>query len=347
MITLILFLLILGLIVLVHEFGHFLMAKKAGIYVYEFSIGFGPKLFSFIRKNDETEYMIKLIPLGGYVALAGEEELEEDDKLKIPEDKKLYNKSILQRFLVMIAGVTNNFILGFILLFIMGLMSGAVFNTNEIENIMKDYPLYNEGVRDGDKIIEINGAKIKNYDDIQTEIAISGGKSKLNMQILKKDGTKKNISVKPKYNKKDKNYYYGISIKSYEEKGIIGAVKYAGYKFTSIYKSMIVVIKCLFTGKVGLGSLSGPVGIYGVVDTAKASLVMLIYLTAYLSINVGFINLIPFPAFDGGRVLFLIIEKIKGSKINPKVEASINYVGFMLLMLLMIIITIKDVLNLF
>lgn len=347
MITLILFLLILGLIVLVHEFGHFIVAKKTGIYVYEFSIGFGPKLFSFKRKNDETEYMIKLIPLGGYVAMAGEEDLGEDDRLKIPDDRKLYNKSWIQRFLVMVAGVTNNFILGFLLLFIMGLINGAVFNTNEIKNIMKDYPLYNAGVRDGDKIVKINGNKVKNYDDIQTEIAIAGSKSKLNIIVEKKDGTNKNISIKPKYNKEDKNYYYGISIKSYEEKGIIGAFKYAGYKFKSIYKSMIVVIKCLFTGKVGLNSLSGPVGIYSVVDTAKANFVMLLYLTAYLSINVGFINLIPFPAFDGGRVLFLIIEKIKGSKINPNVEASINAVGFICLMILMVIITIKDVINLF
>ena len=110
---------------------------------------------------------------------------------------------------------------------------------------------------------------------------------------------------------------------------------------------MIIVIECLFTGKVGLNSLSGPVGIYSVVGSAKASIIALLYLTAYLSINVGFINLIPFPAFDGGRVLFLIIEKIKGSKINPKIENTINSIGFMLLMLLMVIITVKDVLNLF
>ena len=128
MLTLIIFLIILGSIVFFHELGHFIFAKKAGIYVYEFSLGFGPKLFSFKRKNDETEYMIKAIPLGGYVAMAGEEDLEEDDKLKIPDDKKLYNKSWIQRLLVMIAGVMNNFILGFILLFIIGLCNGSVFN---------------------------------------------------------------------------------------------------------------------------------------------------------------------------------------------------------------------------
>lgn len=347
MLTLIIFLIILGSIVFFHELGHFIFAKKAGIYVYEFSLGFGPKLFSFKRKNDETEYMIKAIPLGGYVAMAGEEDLEEDDKLKIPDDKKLYNKSWIQRLFVMIAGVMNNFILGFILLFIIGLCNGSVFNTNEIDNIMKDYPLYNAGVRDKDKIIEVNHKKVKNYDDIQTELAIVKPNSKVNFKIEKTDGKTKDISIKPKYSKKDKTYYYGISIKSYEEKGIVSALKYAGYKFKSIYKSMIIVIECLFTGKVGLNSLSGPVGIYSVVGSAKASIIALLYLTAYLSINVGFINLIPFPAFDGGRVLFLIIEKIKGSKINPKIENTINSIGFMLLMLLMVIITVKDVLNLF
>lgn len=347
MLTLIIFLIILGSIVFFHELGHFIFAKKAGIYVYEFSLGFGPKIFSFKRKNDETEYMIKAIPLGGYVAMAGEEDLEEDEKLKIPEDRKLYNKTWIQRLLVMIAGVMNNFILGFLLLFIIGLVNGAVFNTNEVDNIMKDYPLYNEGVRDGDKIIEINGSKVKNYDDIQTELAIAGEKAKISLKIETKNGKEKEISIKPKYNKKDKNYYYGISVKSVEEKGVVAALKYAGYKFASIYKSMLLVIKCLFTGEVGLNSLSGPVGIYSVVGTARSSLMTLLYLTAYLSINVGFINLIPFPAFDGGRVLFLIIEKIKGSKINPKIENTINAVGFILLMILMVVITVKDVLNLF
>lgn len=346
MITLIIFLIILGSIVFIHELGHFIFAKRAGIYVYEFSLGFGPKLFSFKRKNDETEYMIKLIPLGGYVAMAGEEDLEEDDKLKIPDDKKLYNKTWIQRFFVMIAGAMNNFILGFILLFIMGLCYGSTISTNVIDNIMKDYPLYNAGVRDGDKVVKINGAKTKNYDDIQTELAIAGEKAKISVTVEKENGEINTVSIKPQYNKKDKVYYYGISVKSYHETGFIAGLKYAGTKFKSIYKSMVVIIKCLFTGEVGLSSLSGPVGIYSVVGTAKSSLMMLLYLTAYLSINVGFINLIPFPAFDGGRVLFLIIEKLKGSKVNPKIENTINGIGFILLMILMVVITIKDVFGL-
>lgn len=346
MITLILFLIILGVIVFVHEFGHFIFAKRSGTYVYEFSIGFGPKLFSFKRKNDETEYMIKLIPLGGYVAMAGELSGEEDNK-EVPEEKRLYNKPWFSRLMVMFAGVMNNFILGFILLFIIGLIYGTSFSTNEIDNIMKDYPLYKQGIRNGDKIIKINNAKIKDYDDIQTELTISGEKSKIKVTVLRKDNTTKTVNIKPKYGKKDKRYYYGISVKTEVKKGFISSIKYAFVKFSDIFKQMVLVIKNLFGGRLGLNSLSGPVGIYTVVGQAKSSLYMILYLTAYLSINVGFINLIPFPAFDGGHILFLVIEKIKGSKVNPKVENTINGIGFILLMILMLIITIKDIFTLF
>ena len=345
MITLILFLLILGVIVFVHEFGHFIFAKKTGVHVYEFSIGFGPKIFSFRRKNDETEYMIKLIPLGGYVAMAGELSGEEDDK-SIKEDKRLYKKPWLSRLMVMFAGVMNNFILGFILLFIIGLIYGTTFSTNIIDNIDKTYPLYQEGVRNNDKIIKINNAKIKDYDDIQTELAISGEKSKITITVLKPSRKTKTVKIKPKYNKKDKRYYYGISVKTEVKKGFLSSIKYAFIKFGDIFKQMLLVIKNLFIGRLGLNSLSGPVGIYTVVGQAKSSLYMILYLTAYLSINVGFINLIPFPAFDGGHILFLIIEKIKGSKVNPELENKINAIGFTILMLLMLIITVKDIITL-
>lgn len=341
--TLIIFIIILGLIVFIHELGHFIMAKKAGVYVYEFSIGFGPKLFSFKRKNDETEYMIKLIPLGGYVAMAGEEDLEEDKK--IPEDKRLYNKSWLQRLSVMIAGVTNNFLLGLLLLFIMGLIYGNTHASNVLYDIPENGSLYKLGIRNGDVITKINGHKTKNYDDIQTFLALANEKEK-NSPIDVTINDKKTYKVKPQ-KEEDGNYYYGISVKIEREKGFIPAIKYGKDKFISIYKSLIIVIKSLFTGDIGLDSVSGPVGIYTVVDTAKSSMQMLLYLTAYLSINIGFMNLLPFPAFDGGRVLFLIIEKIKGSRLNPKIETNVNLVGFVLLMGLMILVTIKDIIKLF
>ncbi len=347
--TLIIFFIILGLIIFIHEFGHFIFAKRAGIYVYEFSLGFGPKLLSFKRKNDPTEYMIKLIPLGGYVAMAGEDELVDNDnsKIKIKDDEKLYNKTFFQRFMVMIAGAMNNFILGIVLLFIMGLIYGTSTASTTLSDIPKNGSLYEAGGRNGDVITKINGKKVKTYDDIQTYLAINGEGNKVDITLKDKNNIENTYNIKPKLSKEDSKYYYGISVKVKNNKGFISALTYAKDKFISIYKSMFVIIGSLFTGKLGIDSLSGPVGIYSVVDASQSSLQMLLYLTAYLSINIGFMNLIPFPAFDGGRVLFLIIEKIKGSKISMKVEATINSIGFIFLMGLMILVTIKDIFNLF
>lgn len=345
MITFILFIIILGLIVLVHEFGHFIWAKKAGVHVYEFSIGFGPKLFSFNRKNDETTYLIKAIPLGGYVALAGELSGEGEDDKEVKEENKLYNKPWLSRLMVMVAGVLNNFILGFVLLFILGLIYGSTLATNEIANIDKTHPLYKSGARNGDLIVKINKAKIKDYDDIQTELALNGEKKPITL-TYKSKGKEKTVKLKPIYDKKDKRYYYGISVKTINKKGIFSSLKFAFVKFCDIYKQLIIVIKSLFTHRIGVESVSGPVGIFQVIDIAKSSLFMLIYLTAYLSINVGFMNILPFPAFDGGHVLFLIIEKIKGSRVDAKLENTVNLIGFSILIILMILITIKDVFNL-
>ena len=341
--TIIIFILILGLIIFIHELGHFLFAKRFGIYVYEFSLGFGPKLYSFKRKNDETEYMIKLIPLGGYVLMAGEEDLTDT---KVPENMKLYNKPIWQRFLVMCAGVINNFLLGFFLLFIIGLVYGSIFATNVLDNLPENSNLYALGARNNDMITKINNHNVRNYDDIQTYIALAKEKDeKAILDItIKHENEEKTYRVSPKQ-EEDGNYYYGISVKIERQKGIINAFKYAIEKFISIYKSLLLIIQGLFTGKIGVKSLSGPVGIYNVVDSVKSSLETLIYLTAYLSINIGFMNILPFPAFDGGRVLFLIIEKIKGKRVNPKVETYVNYIGFLILMGLMIIITIKDVIG--
>ena len=343
--TFILFILILGLIVFIHELGHFIMAKKHGIYVYEFSLGFGPKLFSFHRKNDETEYMIKLIPLGGYVMLAGE--TDEDDK-KIKEDQKLYNKSFLQKMSVMLAGVFNNFLLGFIIIFILGLIYGTSFSSNKLSNLEKDYPLYKAGARKGDTILKINNTSIKNFDDVELALALAGEGKTVNITIKKKDNKVETYKIKPVYDEESKSYFYGISIRNIEGKGLLDAFKYACLKVVSIFKGLIIIIISLFSGKLGINSLSGPVGIYKVVgEASKGSMAVysLLYLTAYLSINVGFMNVLPFPAFDGGQAFLLIVEKIIRKKISTKVKAIINGIGFALLMILMVYVTIKDIIN--
>ena len=345
--TLIYFILMLGTIVFIHELGHFIWAKKSGVYCYEFSLGFGPKLFSFNRKNDETKYCLRLIPLGGYVAMAGE---EIDDDKSVPKDRKMYNKPWYKKLAIVLAGVTNNFILGFVVLFLIALIYGS-YNTKPIIGIVSnDSASYKAGIRKGDEILSINGEKTKTWDDVTLKLTLANN-NKEQIFIVKSGSKSKEIKVKPdKITDKKGNvsYSYGIALDNTKYHGLSNAFRYATSKFGSIFNSMIVTIKALFTGKVGINSLSGPVGIYTIVGSqSKAGLSGLLYLLAYLSINVGFINLIPFPAFDGYRAVIILIEKITGKKVNAKVDAIVNSIGLYLLFALMIYVTIKDVLRLF
>ena len=345
--TLIYFILMLGIIVFIHELGHFIWAKKFGVYCYEFSLGFGPKLFSFRRKNDETLYCLRLIPIGGYVAMAGE---EVDDDKSVSKDKKLYNKPWYKKLIIILAGIINNFILGFLILFLIALIYGSYTTEPIIGVVTKDSSSQKAGIKEGDKIISINGEKTRTWDDVTLKLVLSNNDKTQEFLLETSDGEKK-VSVKPeKITDEDGNvsYSYGIGLDDTRYHGLGNAFKYATSKFGSIFNSMIVTIKALFTGKVGLDSLSGPVGIYSIVGSqSKAGLSGLLYLLAYLSINVGFINLIPFPAFDGYRAIIILIERITRKKVNAKVDAIVNQVGLFLLFALMIYITIKDVLRLF
>lgn len=345
--TLIYFILMLGIIVFIHELGHFIWAKKFGVYCYEFSLGFGPKLFSFRRKNDETLYCLRLIPIGGYVAMAGE---EVDDDKSVSKDKKLYNKPWYKKLIIILAGIINNFILGFLILFLIALIYGSYTTEPIIGVVTKDSSSQKAGIKEGDKIISINGEKTRTWDDVTLKLVLSNNDKTQEFLLETLDGKKK-VSVKPeKITDEDGNvsYSYGIGLDDTRYHGLGNAFKYATSKFGSIFNSMIVTIKALFTGKVGLDSLSGPVGIYSIVGSqSKAGLSGLLYLLAYLSINVGFINLIPFPAFDGYRAVIILIERITRKKVNAKVDAIVNQVGLFLLFALMIYITIKDVLRLF
>lgn len=345
--TLIYFILMLGTIVFIHELGHFIWAKKSGVYCYEFSLGFGPKLFSFNRKGDETKYCLRLIPLGGYVAMAGE---EVDDDKNVPKDKKMYNKPWYKKLLIVLAGVTNNFILGFVVLFLIALIYGS-YNTRPIVGaVLKDSASYKAGIKSDDKILSINGEKTKTWDDVTLKLTLANN-NKYQVFTVKRGSKTKEIKVKPdKITDKKGNvsYSYGITLDSTRYHGLSNAIRYSTSKFGSIFNSMIVTIKALFTGKVGINSLSGPVGIYTIVGSqSKAGLSGLLYLLAYLSINVGFINLIPFPAFDGYRAVVILFERITGKKVNAKVDAIVNSIGLYLLFALMIYVTIKDVLRLF
>ena len=343
--TLIYFILILGITVFIHELGHFIFEKHAGIYVYEFSIGMGPQIFKFHRKNDETEYSIRLLPIGGYVQMAGEEiEADED----IPKEKQMTHKKWHQRFMTVIAGILFNFLLAIFIFFIVGLINGVPTETTTVADVSKNSAAFKAGLKSGDKILKINGTKIVSSDHLMLLVQING-KDKMNMTILR-DGKEKALQITPKEIKENDqvSYQYGFSLKNHLVHDFFSAVKYGFTKMFSLIHQMILIIAYLLLGKLSISSLAGPVGIYTVVDqSAKAGILSLIYLLGFLSLNVGFINLLPIPAFDGGRLLFLIIEKIKGSPVKPKIENTIHEIGFVFLMVLMVVITYHDILRLF
>ena len=346
-INLLLFIVILGVIVFVHELGHFTWAKITGVYVYEFAIGMGPKLFS--KKGKETEYSIRAIPIGGFCQLAGED-LDADKTFKVPKNKQLQSKTPFQRFLIMVFGPMNNFILAVILLFFIALIWGGTTMSPVITGVEKGGAAYDAGLTKGDKVITINGHKIKTNDDITLYLAISKPTKKNKIEVIKKNGEVVTYKVKPKKIKEDGNtvYRYGIVIAQKKTHGLGAAFVYTYKKTHSMFKQMWITLGCLFTGGIKLNQLSGPVGIYSIVgEQSKAGVANLIYLMAFLSVNVGFINLLPLPAFDGGHILFIIIEKIKGSPVNPELENKIHTIFLILLMLLMFVITINDILKLF
>lgn len=344
--TIIYFILILGGIVFFHELGHFLFAKKAGVYIYEFSIGMGPQLFKWKSKKDETMYSIRLLPIGGFVQMAGEE-IDPDEN--IPKEKRMQSKTWLQRFSIMIAGIFFNFVLAIVLLFVVGLINGTQQKETYIGVIDKNSSAYNAGLRENFEILQVNGKKASTKDILSLEL-IANVKKEVEIKYKNENG---NVEIaKFKADTIDENgttnYKYGFSLINQKQRGFFSSIKYAFTKTIELIEYMFFVIWYLITGKISLTNLSGPIGIFTMVgETAKEGLINLVYLMAIISVNVGFINFLPLPAFDGGRILFLIIEKIKGSPVNPKIENIIHTVGLGLLMLLMVFITYNDILRIF
>lgn len=344
--NILLFVLVLGVIVFIHEFGHFIFAKLNGVYVYEFAIGMGPKLLS--KQGKETEYTLRLIPIGGFCQLAGEE-VEENERNKVPKGRRLQDKKAWQRFLIMFFGAGNNFISAIIIIFFISLVWGGTSMTPKISSMENNYPAKTAGLEKNDIILKINNHKISSMDDVSLYLTIADHEKQTKIQVKKPNGQIRNYKIKPKKVTKGKttSYVYGIGLKQEKTYGFVNAVKYTYKKTSSIFKQMFITVGYLFTGGIKINQLSGPVGIYSIVgEQSKAGLSSILYLIAFLSINVGFINLLPLPAFDGGHILFIIIEKIKGSPVNPDTENKIHTIGLMLLMLLMIYITFNDIIRL-
>lgn len=346
-INLLLFIIILGIIVFVHEFGHFIFAKLTGVYVYEFALGMGPKIWGF--KKGETDYNLRAIPIGGFCQLAGED-LDDDDDKEVPKDRRLQSKKAWQRFLIMVFGPMNNFILAVILLFFIALVVGGSTLKPVITSIEENSAVSEVGMEVGDKILTINGHKIKYSDDISLYLAVANPSKVQTFKVKKENGDISTYKVKPKkiVENGTESYRYGIGIQQEKTTGFVNAIIFTVQKTCSIFKQMFITVGYLFTGRIHLNQLSGPVGIYSVVGQQRsAGFANILYLMAFLSINVGFINLLPIPAFDGGHILFIIIEFIKGSPVKPEIENKIHTVFLILLLILMVIITFNDILRLF
>lgn len=340
---------LLGIIILVHEFGHFIWAKMFGVHIYEFSIGMGPVIYTHKGKKDKINYNIRLVPIGGFVSMAGEVYADDD---KVKKDKLMCNKKWYQRLIILVAGVVNNFILAIVILFVYTLIWGGGAITPIIDKTVEGTPAANSNLQSNDEIISINGYSVHSWDKAQIILYYKNNSETYSFEVKHEDGTKETIKIKPEIIKDEEtgteNKLFGIMIKEADTSNIFKAFKYSIQKFNSIISSMIYTIWGLISNKIGISALSGPVGIYEVVgDSLNYGVKYFLYILAFLSINVGFINILPFPAFDGGHVLFLFIEKIKGSPVNAKFESTCHLIGFILVFLLMIIVTINDIIKLF
>ena len=352
--NIILFIIILGILIFVHELGHFLTAKKSGVFIHEFSLGMGPVIKQF-KGKDGINYSIRALPIGGFVQMAGEI-YEDDETNTVPKEKFMCNRPWYQRLIILAAGVFNNFLLAIVLLFVIALIWGAPSLKPQVYNVTEESAAEEAGMKAGDIITSVNGSKVNTWDKAQLLLLLKDKDGIYEITVKHEDGKTEELKIKPKAEKDEEGnerQVFGIEIRSEVLKGDnalerIGiSAKYAFQKFGSTLEQMWLTVVNLFTGKISINNLSGPVGIYTVVgETRKAGIENVIFLIAYLSINLGIMNILPIPALDGGHILFLLIELITKKKINEKVEAITTTVFFALLMILMIYITIHDIITL-
>lgn len=321
-----------SLLVIVHELGHFVMAKVNGIKVEEFSIGMGPEVFS--HKGKETQYSLRLLPIGGFVKMMGEEEVVEDER-------SFSSKSPLRRISVILAGAFMNIVFAILIFAIY--FSNIGFSKNIVDTVIDNSPAQEVGLQSGDKITEINGSKVRTTDDILIEVQLSKG-NPLNL-VVDRDGKTMDLEVVPKQDEATGSYYMGFYYKRVTAPTIGESLKYT-YNYTiSMVKQTYKSLQLLVTGKLNLKTdVGGPVTIIRMSgEAAKSGIETLAYFLGVISINLAVFNLLPFPALDGGWAIILLIELITRRKVPDKVVGAINYVGFMVLMGLMVVVTLKDI----
>lgn len=340
----ILALVIFSLIVIVHELGHFLLAKKNGICVTEFSVGMGPRIASFTK--GETRYSLKILPFGGSCMMLGEDGVSEDDRA-------FGKKSVWARISVIAAGPIFNFILAFVLsIFIVGSIG---YDAPKLYQIMEGFPADEAGLQEGDTILKINKEKINVYREISLYVQLHQGEQ---AEITyEREGEVKTVTLVPKYDEETGRYLYGFVGSGVRVKGnALTTLKYSAYEVKYWISTTLKSLGMIFKGQVTADDVSGPVGIVDVIgDTYEESKtdgafyvwLNMLNISILLTANLGVVNLLPLPALDGGRLVFLIIEAIRGKAIDPEKEGMVHFIGLMFLMALMVFVLFNDIRRLF
>ena len=328
--TIIYAILMFCVLIFIHEFGHFIAAKKCGIRVNEFALGMGPALIK--KQRGETTYSLRAFPIGGFCAMEGEDEDSEDPRA-------FNHKKPWQKAIVVCAGAAMNVILAIILMCIVSYTIGVASTT--VDSFVKGSHAAADGMRAGDKITAIDGTAIRAWDDASKALDNKKKNETVAITVVRDGRTQ---TIKTQLMENQNRAMIGISPKMVKDPGrsiITG--------FTSTWgltKSMYVIIKQMVTGKVAMNQMSGPVGIvYMVNKSASRGFVYFLYLMALISLNLGVFNMLPFPALDGGRLVFIIVRSFTGKAITDAVENRINFAGLLLLFGLMIYVTWNDVIK--
>ena len=331
-------LLALGFVIFIHELGHLLAAKRARVGVSEFAVGMGPKVFSF--NFGETLYSLRLLPFGGFVRVKG---LDETEQCAIEEDYR--EKSALNKASILAAGSFMNLLLGLIIFTIVGILVGNVSLSSSIESVLSDSPAQIAGLMPGDEIVKINNNQIVDINQDLIQFIKDSEGVPFQLAYLR-EGIEAVVTISA-MEVAENRYQVGVSFAT--SKIDITFFEGIGYGFTKTYetiKQSFLGIRMLVTGEASVNELAGPIGIIQIASSQiQHSFVAFINLMAFISISLGVINLFPFPVLDGGHLLFLLIETLRGKPLSKKAEAFINNAATFLLIGLMITIIFNDVIN--
>lgn len=317
------------ILILAHEFGHFITAKAVGIRVNQFALGMGPKLFQFGK--GETLYSLRAFPIGGYVKMEGEDEESEDPR-------GFNNKGFWAKTLVIVAGSAMNVVLAVLIVAIMAMSMGVY--TTTLDAVAPDSPAAVAGLQAGDKILSIDGEKVSTWSDITDAIGASEGEEMA--FTVKRSGAVLELTAAAAYDEEEGRWLMGVTTRVSHGPGkalVAGVVGCWG-----IMVAMVDYLGVLFTGGGSMEDLVGPVGIVAMIgEQSRAGLAYVANFTALISLNLAIINMLPLPALDGGRLLFLIIRRLTGKTISDDTEGKIHFVGILLLFGLMIYLVFQDV----